>query len=172
MVSYCFILLCVKKIWWTYILRKGSDKMNELYHYGIKGQRWGVRRYQNADGSLTDAGQKRLSKSIIKDYKKTNHATTDRIMYKDRQVSNLRKNISDNDYNELRSLGKKYKSHDTDYYNLSDEAANAFDAYDKKVREVTDKLVGKYGNKTISWAMNKKLDDEVYQIIDYMSRYK
>lgn len=32
---------------------------NELYHHGIKGQRWGVRRYQNEDGSLTDAGRKR-----------------------------------------------------------------------------------------------------------------
>jgi hypothetical protein len=31
----------------------------ELYHHGIKGQRWGVRRYQNADGSLTPAGAKR-----------------------------------------------------------------------------------------------------------------
>jgi hypothetical protein len=31
----------------------------ELYHYGIKGQKWGVRRYQNKDGSLTDAGKKR-----------------------------------------------------------------------------------------------------------------
>ena len=32
---------------------------NELYHHGIKGQRWGVRRYQNPDGSLTDEGRKR-----------------------------------------------------------------------------------------------------------------
>ena len=32
---------------------------NELYHHGIKGQRWGVRRYQNEDGSLTEAGIKR-----------------------------------------------------------------------------------------------------------------
>jgi len=29
---------------------------NELYHHGIKGQRWGVRKYQNEDGSLTIAG--------------------------------------------------------------------------------------------------------------------
>ena len=37
--------------------------MNELYHYGVKGQKWGVRRYQYADGSLTPAGLKRYSDS-------------------------------------------------------------------------------------------------------------
>lgn len=32
---------------------------NELYHHGIKGQRWGVRRFQDSDGSLTSAGKLR-----------------------------------------------------------------------------------------------------------------
>ena len=32
---------------------------NELYHWGIKGMKWGVRRYQNSDGSYTSAGKKR-----------------------------------------------------------------------------------------------------------------
>lgn len=35
--------------------------MNELYHYGVKGQKWGVRRYQYADGSYTPAGKKRYN---------------------------------------------------------------------------------------------------------------
>ena len=39
----------------------GSD---ELYHHGIKGQKWGRRRYQNKDGSLTAEGRKRYTDSI------------------------------------------------------------------------------------------------------------
>lgn len=31
---------------------------DELYHHGVKGQRWGIRRYQNPDGSYTDAGRR------------------------------------------------------------------------------------------------------------------
>ena len=30
---------------------------NELYHYGVKGQKWGIRRYQNPNGTLTEEGK-------------------------------------------------------------------------------------------------------------------
>lgn len=52
-----------EKLWWTYILQKGSDKMNELYHHGVKGMKWGIRRYQNSDGTLTAKGKKKYSES-------------------------------------------------------------------------------------------------------------
>lgn len=42
---------------------------NELYHHGIKGQKWGVRRYQNKDGSLTPEGIIRYSEESDKSIK-------------------------------------------------------------------------------------------------------
>ena len=40
---------------------------DELYHHGIKGQKWGVRRFQNPDGTLTSAGRKRYGDGNSRD---------------------------------------------------------------------------------------------------------
>ena len=42
----------------------------ELYHHGIKGQKWGIRRFQNPNGTLTEIGKKRYGKSLEKNYNK------------------------------------------------------------------------------------------------------
>lgn len=42
-----------------------SSVSNELYHHGIKGQKWGIRNYQNSDGSLTPEGRLRYGRGGI-----------------------------------------------------------------------------------------------------------
>jgi|LGOV01.1.fsa_nt_gb hypothetical protein len=46
---------------------------NYLSHFGIKGQRWGVRRFQNSDGSLNAAGKRNAAKGERKEIKKELH---------------------------------------------------------------------------------------------------
>lgn len=54
----------------NYIITRTSP--DELMHFGIKGQKWGIRRFQNADGTYTDEGKKRYSGGALRDqdYKK------------------------------------------------------------------------------------------------------
>lgn len=50
----------------TYYHQNGLEKSNYLEQHGIKGQKWGVRRYQNPDGSLTKAGEARYAREKSK----------------------------------------------------------------------------------------------------------
>ena len=94
----------------------------EIYHWGVKGQRWGVRRYQNPDGSITPAGQKRLEKADQRWAKKK----TDKITSQAKKASQRELN----EYgNELLKLPNALKSNGK----LSVQTVNA---YNKKTVEL------------------------------------
>ena len=67
--------------------------MSELRHHGIKGQKWGVRRFQNADGSLTASGRKRYGTDDLKD-------TLDKVNKADSLIKTAKKYQADKDHKE------------------------------------------------------------------------
>lgn len=76
---------------------------NELYHHGIKGQKWGVRRYRNRDGTLTELGKRRIGGGK-KENKVRYDKKTGRILDED-SVANAERKIDAQIEQDYRSLG-------------------------------------------------------------------
>lgn len=95
---------------------------NELKHHGIKGQKWGLRRYQNEDGSLTEAGKSRyfedLGATYRKDFAKRDAEITNSKKYSRDEKRRLRainkkayiKNVAETSYNDISRGSKRVKT--------------------------------------------------------------
>ena len=83
--------------------------MSDLRHHGIKGQKWGVRRYQNSDGSLTIMGKLRYGSS--KDYQELG----DKVAKADSFIKTAKKYQAEKDHKEYNDKIK------TDLSKMSDK---------------------------------------------------
>lgn len=85
----------------TYYIGSMPFGGDDIQHHGIKGMKWGIRRYRNEDGTLTDAGKKRYSQN-------------DRLLYKsyvrDAKKLNKLKKDADNTYQSKRAAEKREKA--------------------------------------------------------------
>lgn len=53
---------------------------SKLYHSGVKGMKWGIRRYQNADGTLTEEGRARYGANSYQEMSPSQRANFDKDM--------------------------------------------------------------------------------------------
>lgn len=99
-------------------------RIDELVHYGIKGQKWGRRRYQNADGSLTPAGKIRYGED----------ATTESINKQQINDMKLQKHIADKAAKDSEGISRELKE---------SRRKKEREAVDKQVREQAYKMSDK-----------------------------
>lgn len=102
--------------------------MSELHHFGVKGMKWGVRRYQNADGTLTAKGKARAEKQTKKAQKKWDENA------RRYWIEGYNKAADYSNKNFIDKLNEKYKD-----YDFSDRT-------DKKTQKIYKRYVEEYVN--------------------------
>lgn len=124
------------------------DLGDSLEHHGILGQKWGVRRYQNKDGTLTAAGKRRY-KQIDDQYNKDLNEKLDPISRKiDDRISELLKNDK-----KLQRESKNWTSGDgTEYVDAIYEYTK-----DKKMKDLMDDFYNTF--KSLDDTRNQQLKD-------------
>lgn len=107
---------------------------NYLEHHGIKGQKWGIRRFQNEDGSLTDAGMKRYNsaRSIQRDLNKLDREIAynkgdamklaSKVSHLERKVNRYNKKHPDDDKGRMEKYTSKMKDYNDQLANLSNNS--------------------------------------------------
>lgn len=120
-----------------------------IAHHGIKGQKWGIRRYQNADGTLTEAGKLRYSNQVLTSFEKAGKRTKYGTKVYDNDKLNqlsrdLAKDILDNrNYDKLKKISNEFKELRKQPREDFDQSKEYNDAYKKAVQEANKEIKSK-----------------------------
>ena len=114
------------------------EKKKSLYHHGIQGQRWGIRRFQNEDGSLTAKGKRRISKM-------TNALNKKYSKYKSNERENYELNSKYNMHNKNEQRIKA--DNDLRLMNYNDNKSQYYRDSSKNLIKKVSKLDPKLGKK-------------------------
>lgn len=122
---------------------------DELYHHGVLGMKWGIRRYQNKDGSLTPAGKRKAAKMKAKYTELTGkqlRSSPSKTKSQNGKASSEvpKKSIKDLSDDELRSRINRLRA-EKDYMDLSKQIS----AMNPKQISAGKKFVSHVGNKII-----------------------
>lgn len=170
---------------WTYI------HTDELYHHGIKGMKWGVRRFQKKDGSLTSAGRKRYdeTKAAMKSAKKEYNKSFDKAynrsiaalspIKKHRQANDERWDDAANKAVEYRKAKKAYKAakeaRNRDIDNARREIDKKSTTFDKLMfSDGTRRVAAKYvadNNMTVDAAYKKAKGEALANSAAFLADY-
>lgn len=127
---------------------------NELYHHGVIGMKWGVRRYQNKDGTLTAAGKKQKKKTLSANDKERARRKTDLKKRRTMSDADLKKRI------ERLKMEKQFKDLTEEDISPGKRAAKSIlSSAGTKVLSAAVAGAGAYAIKT---ALTKKFDPKEF----------
>lgn len=140
------------------INRNCESRDDELIHYGVLGMKWGIRRYTNADGSLTDAGKKRearLSEKTRKLVRKSIDNSSQAKTYATQRINGSQYMTRSNKYmnraiktaEKMSDEGKKAKR-SVEFKHMTAENLSAAEYYVK--RTAKEKALSSVASATIS----------------------